>query len=318
MTQTNINLNNSKFPDAGAGVGGDAQDRLIVRLWKIGIIGTLFYMMFHPEIVRLCRSWTDSSESHGMLIPAFSLYFVFQVREELGRTVGKASIVGFLSMIGCLAAYLFAINYQYGYPKPILMILMIAAIVFALGGWRILRLVWLPILFLWFAIPLPSSIHEGITIPMRMMASSVAAVILNFFPDVTCHASGVLIHGAYKGEGFDLNVAEACSGMRLLRAFVALGVAMAYLEKRPLAHRLVLLASTIPIAILCNVIRVLLTGIIYIFVGAKYAQGTLHDMLGLVMLALAFGFYGIIAWVMNHLVIEEEEDEEEHVLKIEH
>jgi len=117
----------------------------------------------------------------------------------------------------------------------------------------------------------------------------------------------VVIHGSYQDVPFNLNVAEACSGMRLLMAFLALGVAMAYLEYRPVVHRLVLVGSTIPIAIFCNMLRVLITGLIHIFVGPQYASCTMHTLLGLLILLVAFGLYGLLAWIMNRLYVEESE-----------
>jgi len=86
-----------------------------------------------------------------------------------------------------------------------------------------------------------------------------------------------------------------------------LGVAMAYLHYRPVWQRIVLLASTIPIAIFCNIVRVTVTGFIHILVHPKYAQGIYHDVLGLGMLPLAFGLYGFLAWFMSSLFIEEAE-----------
>jgi exosortase len=125
-------------------------------------------------------------------------------------------------------------------------------------------------------------------------------------PDIHANAAGVLIHGVHGTESFSLNVAEACSGMRLLLAFLALGVAMAYLEYRPIIHRIILLASTIPIAIFCNILRVLITGFIHIYIGPEYASGLLHTLLGIVMLGVAFALYGLLAWIMNNLVVEED------------
>jgi exosortase/archaeosortase family protein len=95
--------------------------------------------------------------------------------------------------------------------------------------------------------------------------------------------------------------------MRLLMVFLALGVAMAYLHYRPLWQRIILLASTVPIAIFCNVVRVTVTGFVYILIHPKYAQGIYHDMLGLAMLPLAFGLYGFLAWFMSSLFIDESE-----------
>jgi len=88
-------------------------------------------------------------------------------------------------------------------------------------------------------------------------------------------------------------------------AFLALGVAMAYLHYRPIWQRLVLLATTIPIAILCNIVRVTVTGFIYVLIDAKYTKGIYHDTLGLLMLPLAFGLYGLLAWFMTVLFVEE-------------
>ena len=175
------------------------------------------------------------------------------------------------------------------------------------------RIVWLPVCFLIFAIPLPGRLYHQITMPMRELGSMVAAVLLNALPNVACESVGVLISGVHwvvengtrLGKPFTLNVAEACSGMRLLMAFVALGVAMAYLERRPWWQRITLVASTIPIAIFCNMLRVLVTGLIHVFIGAEYAQGSLHTLLGLAMLPVAFGLYGLFARVMNRIFIEE-------------
>ncbi len=285
------------------------------RIWKIALVSVLFALLFRQELQRLVLSWGTASESHGILIPAFSLYFVYQVREQIKKTAGRRNYTGLLVMTVSLLGYVFSIYTKFGYPKPVMMIVMLGGIVFLLGGWPIFRLVWLPVFFLMFALKLPGGLHESITIPMRVLASAAAATILNLLPGLDCEASNVLINGMYQGQPFDLNVAEACSGMRLLRTFVALGVAMAWLEYRPIVHRIILLVSTVPIAVFCNMLRVLLTGLIYIFIGPQWAQGTMHALLGMVMLLVAFGLYGGIAWVMNNLFVEEDEKDEVLVIK---
>jgi exosortase/archaeosortase family protein len=98
-------------------------------------------------------------------------------------------------------------------------------------------------------------------------------------------------------------------------AFLALGVAMAYLHYRPIWQRIVLLTSTIPIAILCNIIRVTATGFIYILIHPKYAQGIYHDLLGLAMLPLAFGLYGLLAMFISSLLVEEAAVTEDIVIR---
>jgi exosortase len=176
-----------------------------------------------------------------------------------------------------------------------------------LDGWRLVKHTWLPIAFLVFAVPLPQRFYNALTIPMRQWAATVASGLLNLVPDLEATAKGVVIDVFYRGQVLEpaLDVAEACSGMRLLLAFLALGVAMAYLHARPLWQRIVLLASTVPTAILCNILRVTVTGFIYILIHPKYAQGIYHDMLGMAMLPLAFGLYGLLALFMSNLFIDE-------------
>jgi len=56
----------------------------------------------------------------------------------------------------------------------------------------------------------------------------------------------------------------------------------------------------------CNIVRVTVTGFIYVLVHPKYTQGIYHDMLGMAMLPLAFGLYGFLGWFMSGLFIEED------------
>ncbi len=283
----------------------------IDRLWRIAILGVLFYMLFQQEVTRLLMLWATPNESHGLLIPAFSLYFLYQARDKIVATEGRPSMVGFVLMMLALAGYVAGIIIKIGYVKPVMMIFFLATLVIAVGGWKIFKITWLPVLFMVFAIKIPDQIYTPLTMELRVWASLFAATILDLIPGVTCESTSVVIRGMYNGEPIELNVADACSGMRLLRTFVALGVAMAWMEVRPTWQRVGLLISTIPIAIICNMLRVLITGLIYIFIGAEYATGTLHSMLGLVMLALAFGMYGGLAWIMNNFVIEQDSESDQ-------
>ncbi len=279
---------------------------------KILIIGILFCYLFRVEIRAITNSWlTDRSWSHGFLIPLFSLYFINQRKEEILRSIQnnelKPNYAGLLFLICSVLFYPFNIvQLQYGYLRPIGMIAALGAIVLFLGGWRLVKYTWLPIVFFIFAVPLPRRYYVSLTMPMRHLAASVATALLNLVGGMQATVNGVVIEVIYKGRQLNpsLNVAEACSGMRLLMAFLTLGVIMAYLHKRPLWQRLVLLVSTIPIAIFCNIVRVTATGFIYVLLHPKYTQGIYHDGLGFMMLPLAFGLYGFLAWFMSSLFIE--------------
>jgi exosortase len=275
---------------------------------KIALLAIPFCILFHHPLYTLFRQWLDPTWSHGFLIPAFSLYFLHQKRDALLALSPRPSYLGLTGLIFCIFFYpLNLVQFQFAYFDWLIMLPMIASIVLFLGGWKMLYYTWLPIAYLFFAIPFPDRYYKLITIPMREFAAGVSTVVLNWIPGVQSVASGAVIEVFFRGQKLEpsLDVAEACSGMRLLMAFVALGVAMAYLHQRPLWQRIVLLISTFPIAILCNVIRVTVTAMIYILWDPRYARGIYHDILGILMLPLAFGLYGLLAWFMSNLFMEE-------------
>jgi exosortase len=90
-------------------------------------------------------------------------------------------------------------------------------------------------------------------------------------------------------SGKSLEVAQACSGLRLLMGFVALGIAIAYLSKKPLWHKLVLVASTLPIAVLANAARVTGTGVLSQCVSERMAEGFFHALSGWLLFVVAAG-----------------------------
>lgn len=285
---------------------------------KIAILGALLFSIFFNEVDAIVSRWlSDPSWSHGFLIPLFSLYFLNQHKEQILSLRTKPNYLGLVLLLAMIVFYpLNMVQFRFGYFNSLAMIAALGSIVLFLGGWKLLKYTWLPVAFLVFAVPLPQRYYVTLTIPMRKLAASIASSLLSMVNQVDAVARGVIIDVIHKGQRLEppLDVAEACSGMRLLMAFMALGVAMAYLHYRPIWQRIVLLASTIPIAIFCNVIRVTVTGFIYVLWDPKYAQGLYHDLLGMMMLPLAFGMYGFLAWFMSSLFVDEDNIIKEDVI----
>lgn len=289
---------------------GELESTTIV---KIAILAVLSFYIFRGELTRLVHDWINNkSWSHGFLIPYFSLYFLNQQRKKVLNLRSRPSYLGMVLIVGVLAFYFLNLISPsgYAYCRQLSIIGLLGGLVLFLGGWGLLRYTWLPICFLIFALPFPQRYYVKYTMHLRILSANVATFLLNLVSKIEASVNGVVIDIVYNGQHLEpkLNVAEACSGMRLLMAFLALGVAMAYLHYRPIWQRLILLASTIPIAVLCNIIRVSATGFIYVFIGPQYTVGVYHDTLGIAMLPLAFGLYGLLAWFMSSLFVEEEED----------
>ncbi|MBC8378084.1 MAG: exosortase/archaeosortase family protein [Planctomycetes bacterium] len=293
---------------------------------KMALFGVLIWWFYREEINGIVNMWLHNpSWSHGFLIPLFSLYFLNQGKDEIISLKDNLKPSWFVGL-GALVFFLFIlypvnfVGLKFMYGKPLIMIATLGATVLFMGGWKLMKYAWLPVVYLFFAVPLPNGIYFKLTNPMRAWAAQVSGFILNLLPEIKATVAGVIIdldgNTIITNEPIidKLNVADACSGMRLLMAFVALGVAMAYLHWRPVWQRLVLLASTIPIAILCNFVRVTVTGLIYVLGFPQFAKGIWHDILGMLMLPLAFGLYGGLAWLMSNLFEDEDEQTQEDVI----
>lgn len=272
------------------------------------ILALLLLLAYRRPITDLIvhKWWHDPNWSHGWLVPLFSLYFLSILKPRLAVTPVRPSWAGLVLVLGALAIYFwFLLMLPMGYPQSLSIIPAILGLTLLMGGWAVLRLVWFPICYLVLAIPLPDGLYFNLTFPLRKLASEVSSVLLSILPGVHTEVSGVVIDFIYKGSPGTLNVEEACSGMRLIMAFVALGTAMAYLGDRPNWQRVLMVLGCIPIAIFCNVIRVTTTGCLYIFDLRSWASGTPHELLGLAMLPIAFGLFALLGYVLKNLFIEE-------------
>ncbi|MBN1512888.1 MAG: exosortase/archaeosortase family protein [Phycisphaerae bacterium] len=281
---------------------------------RAGVLALLVVLAYWPELHRIVDKWrTDGDWSHGWLVPLFSLYFLHLQRERLARVRSQTSWLGLIVLVSSLGVYLWHLFITpMGYPRSLSLVATIGAMVLFLGGRQVLRVVWFPIVFLLFAVPIPDGVYVDLTMPLRTLASLVSAFLLgSFIPDLHVDTSGVVIDYVYRGASGQLNVEEACSGMRLMMAFITLGAAMAYLGDRPLWQRIVMLVCCVPIAVFCNVIRVSTTGFLHVFGHRDWAEGTTHELLGLAMLPVALGLFALIGYTMDHLFVEETEDEDE-------
>ena len=272
------------------------------------IVALLAFVYWSPIRYTLVARWiSDGNWSHGWLIPIFSLYFLYVRRDAILQIEPNPTMWGVPVLVASLVAFFYYAWWpRFAYPQAMTLIPVIVGLVLLMGGWHFLKATWFPIAFLALAVPLPHRTYFELTTPLRILASKASAATLPLLiPGLHTEAQAVVIDyvksGAPPGQ---LNVEEACSGMRLLMAFVTLGVAMAYLGERPAWQRVILVAACLPIALFCNIVRVTTTGYLSINGHHDLAQGTAHQLLGLAMLVLALGLFSMLGYVLNHLFVE--------------
>ena len=276
---------------------------------RAAVVGVAFVAVFYNVLLNLMYSWYNNADwSHGWLIPLFSIYLIRLRWDRVRRSPVRYTWVGLVLLLGSLTVYQFSLwAIVIGYLRPFSMLVALLGVIIFLCGLPILRYVWLPWMYLFFAVPLPKGVYLGLTDPLRRIAALLATYALGLFPNLDIEKVGSTIEYVYQGTSGALGVADACSGMRSAMTLCALGVAVTFVSDRPWWHRVVMIGSCVPIAVFSNFIRVTTTCILHVFVDPKYAGGTYHTLLGLVTLLVAFGIFGGLGWLLNNLFVDEPE-----------
>lgn len=275
------------------------------HVWvRIAILAALFIPLHWDILWRLTQfALTDGDWSHAFLVPFISLYFVYQQKQRLLDTPTRTCWWGLPIILICLGGYFLSI-----YPirndmlKGYCMIGEIFGLVLLMAGPAVIRVVWLPIIYLMFAVKVTQQYWGKLASELQVIAAKAAVVVLQLFSiDATVNGTTIDLWKGMEPLG-SLNVAEACSGLRMLMTFIALGVAVAYLWDRPWWARLTMVALTVPIAVAVNVGRVTVIGLVYL-VNPEYSAGDSHIFIGMLMLVPALGMFLLLGWVMNKIVL---------------
>jgi len=274
-------------------------------VWLLVVVGVALIGSYWRDAVLLYDRWTfDPSWSHGFLVPGFSAFFVALRWKTLRALPVKRAWVGLPILIfGGLAHVFLLVHGEYQTSHLSLLISLTGAVLFLLG-FEHLKILWLPIAFLLFMVPIPQALYVRVTTPMQDFAASAGVWLLPLV-GIPADRHGLVIDVQMRdGTPSTLLVEEACSGMRMLVAFVALAVALAYSTDRPVWEKLFLGVCAAPVAILCNALRVTLTGVMLVYFGNDMARGGAHQWMGLAMLIPACGMQLAIGWVLSKIFVD--------------
>ena len=132
---------------------------------QVAVVAVLLFLVYRVTLLdHIVGRWiNDGNWSHGWLIPLFSLYLLGTRREALAQCEVRPSYVGAVFLAGFLTTYfVFAWVIRSGYPRSFSLVGFVFSLTLLLGGWRILRVAWLPIAFLLLAIPLPERTYVDV------------------------------------------------------------------------------------------------------------------------------------------------------------
>ena len=287
--------------DIGTGAPRGVHDYLPWVIWTPSLV--LLVAIYWNVGRSLYNNWTltDSYYTHGFLIPPISAFLVWQRRAVLLRTKRAPSWLGALLMACSSVMLLLADFLGFNVFAQLSLLPMLTGLVLAAFGPRYLKLVWFPLFFLIFMVPIPPSLTQSIILDIKLLATEGAVRIARL-----CSLS-MIREGSYVHFGQErLLVGEVCGGLRSLIALLSFGTLMAYISKTTRWAKVVILLLSGPIAIVSNTARIFALCVIGYFWGADAASGVVHDVSGILIFACAFGLLFLLETILRRIAPKDE------------
>jgi exosortase len=231
---------------------------------------------YWPVLVLFHGRWsTDPQYSHGFLIPVIALGLLWMRDVPRKATQLQPSWLGLPLLATALGMRLWGGWFYFEWLEWISLIPAVAGVCLMTLGTKAFRFAWPSIGFLVFMIPLPYRLEVSLLQPLQNFATHCSTFVLQTL-GLAASSQGNVV---WIGETA-VGVAQACSGLRMLTVFVALATALALIVERGWQDRAAILASAIPIAIVCNVFRVTVTAVVFTSVSDEGFRTSFHDWLG--------------------------------------
>ena len=266
-----------------------------VLLAGVAVLASL--VGFHGALTELVHRWSTQEEySHGFLIPLVVAWLLWTRRDALRSSIGRPSWTGLaLTVLGALMNLIGQLSAIFVLSQSGFVVTLIG-IVLALGGYSLLRVTFLPVAFLLFAIPLPYFVDSILTLRLQLMSSELGAAVIRLFR-IPVYVDGNIIDlGNYQ-----LAVAEACSGLRYLFPLLSLSFLAAYLFQAPFWQRAIVFLSAVPITIFMNGFRIGMVGVLVSMWGTAQAEGLLHLFEGWVIFVACAALLMAVIFVLAKL-----------------
>ena len=244
--------------------------------------------IYTPSFISLSEGlWRDSTHSHGPVVLAVAIW-LFASRFKLWAEGGQAQV----SPKPWVAAPLLLVGlslYVLGRSQDVALVEMLSLPLVLMGftllcfGPSLLKRLWFAYFFVLFLVPLPGSVVDAMTQPMKLGVSYVSEHVMYWAGYPVSRVGVILNLGPYQ-----LLVADACAGLNSLFMLEAFGLLYLNVVRHPSFMRNVALAILIvPISFLSNVIRVVILALVTFHMGDEAGQGFVHDFSGIVLFSTA-------------------------------
>ncbi|MEW5979030.1 MAG: exosortase/archaeosortase family protein [Acidobacteriota bacterium] len=249
---------------------------------RLCITAALFVAAYVPTFTGLIRDWwLYPWNSHGFIIVFVSAGLLWQRRREIRSSLSEPDSAGFLPLLGGILLLVAGLRGDEELPARISLPVTALGLAVFFFGKGVIKPLLFPLSYLLFMIPIPYTMNKGVAMPLQLLDARLAASWLSWL-GVPVFREGVLLHL----PNTTLEVADLCSGVQSLIALTPLG--LIYIYHLRARWKSFLYASIIPVSILANVIRIVLTAVMVYHFGNWVLSGALHTLSGGFNFLLAF------------------------------
>ena len=244
------------------------------------ILFLLAACLYAPFALGLASQWWhDPNYTHGFFVPVFSLFLLWERRAKLAALRRQPAWSGLVILLLALLALVLSTIDSGFFLYRISCLLFITGLVVFMAGWKHLAAISFPLAFLILMIP-SSTLLGQITLPLQIVASKTASFLLMLVGIPAVREGNIILLPTAQ-----LEVAEACSGIRSLFSLITLTVIYGYLAEAKISVRVLLVLIAVPISVLANALRIAITGVVVEYWGIEGVQGTLHLLSGWLIFA---------------------------------
>jgi exosortase len=278
------------------------------RTWIIlGIVTAVLLLVFFDSLYRTANLWLKPQYQFGVIIPIIAGVMLYYRKEKFVEAPSwqlwiGAGLILFGMLVRVLSSFLTVI-----YLDNLALLPCLLGAFVMVGGLPTLRWAAPSILFLVFMYPFPYKVEQKLMHPLQRVAAQLSTMsLVTLGVDAVREENSIFLPNRAQA----MNIAEQCSGLRMSTILTGMAVAFAlFATDRPWWERAIIVISAIPIAVIVNVTRITVTGLLYTACAAmNWNDGLVdkifHDFAGVIMILMAFGLLLLEFYILKHLVIE--------------
>jgi len=249
---------------------------------KFTLYGFLLLGIYYSAFTWLItNNWEKEAYSYCWLIPPVVIFLIWLKRDELASVPSKPSWAGLLPVgLGIVFFWLGELGGEF-FTMYVSFWLILIGLCLLHMGWKKLKIIGFALFFMLTMFPVPDFFNKRLMLQLRLISSKLGVTIIQLFGLPATRQGNIIDLGFTK-----LQVVEACSGLHSLISLTVLCLLLVYFFKDHIWKRVLLLLSSIPLAIVTNSMRIAMTAILYKYFGAGVAEGFFHEFSGLLVFAI--------------------------------